>query len=473
MRKLINFRLLAALMLLLCIQACRPAEEPKARYVFYFIGDGMGINQVLGTEMYRAEKEGYIGTKSLNFTGFPVTGYASTFSKYNSVTCSAAAGTALATGVKTKNGTIGMDSLHKEALYSVAVKAAEAGKKVGIMTSVSLDHATPAAFYAHQPQRTMYYEIGKDLPAAGFDFYGGSGFLKPEKSGDPEAVALFDLFEREGYTLVRGMADCVEKSAAASRLILIREEGKDVASLPYVIDREPGDLTLAEITRCAVDFLERDNEAGFFMMVEGGKIDWACHSNDAGTVFREVEDLAEAVEIALDFYRKHPDETLIVITADHETGGISLGRGQYAMNLKALSHQKISKDMLTVRLKELRESRDNRVSWDDIRLLLEDKLGFWKDITLSQSQEKRLRNVYDRTFVAGKSEEEKSLYATNEQLVSEAFRILNEIAMIGWTNGGHSAGAVPVYAIGAGASRFAGAYDNTDIPRKIAAAGGY
>ena len=147
----------------------------QAKYVFYFIGDGMGVNQVNGTEMYQAEiQNGRIGVEPLLFTQFPVATMATTFSAKNSVTDSAAAGTALATGKKTYNGAISVGE-DKNAIQTVAEKAKKAGKKVGVTTSVSVDHATPAAFYAHQPDRNMNYEIALDLPKANFDFYAGGG----------------------------------------------------------------------------------------------------------------------------------------------------------------------------------------------------------------------------------------------------------------------------------------------------------
>ena len=152
-------------------------ETRQAKYVFYFIGDGMGVNQVNGTEMYLAELDSVVGVKGLNFASFPIRNYVTTYSSYNGVTCSAAAGTALATGEKTKNNTIGMDKDQKEPLYSVAVRAKEAGRKVGIITSVGMNHATPAAFYGHQPRRTMYFELGKDAIRTGFDLYGGGGII--------------------------------------------------------------------------------------------------------------------------------------------------------------------------------------------------------------------------------------------------------------------------------------------------------
>jgi alkaline phosphatase len=328
----------------------------QAKYVFYFIGDGMGVNQVNGTEMYQAElRNGRIGVEPLLFTQFPVATMATTFSATNSVTDSAAAGTALATGKKTYNHAISVGE-DKNAIQTVAEKAKKAGKKVGVTTSVSVDHATPAAFYAHQPDRNMYYEIALDLPKSDFDFYAGGGFLKPTTSFDKkEAPSIFPIFEEAGYTVARGYNDYKAKSAKAEKMILIQEEGANPSCLPYAIDRKENDLTLAQITESAIDFLTKGKNKGFFLMVEGGKIDWACHANDAATVFNEVKDMDNAIKVAYEFYKKHPKETLIVVTADHETGGIVLGTGKYELNLKALQSQKHSADGLSQRISELRK----------------------------------------------------------------------------------------------------------------------
>ncbi len=473
MKRIVYLLTFLTVVVVLFPQCQQASKEKKAKYVFYFIGDGMGVNQVNGTEMYLAEKEGRIGVKALNFTQFPIVNFATTYSKYNSVTCSAAAGTALATGTKTKNGTIGMDSLHEAPLYSVAVKAKEAGKRVGITTSVSVDHATPAAFYAHQPNRSMYYEIGTDLPKTGFDFYAGAGFLQPKSEKDSAASELYGLIEGAGYKIIRGNEAFEREYADAVKAVFIQKEGAESECLPYAIDRKAGDLTLAQITENAIRFLMKEPNEGFFLMVEGGKIDWACHGNDAATAFEEVVDMAEAVQKALDFYHQHPDETLIVITADHETGGIALGTGKYALNLQALQYQKLSQEQLTNEIQALRAEKKNKVSWEDVRRLLSEKLGFWKEVKLSEKQEARLKDIYTKSFGKGVAKMEKDLYAENEQLAAEAIRILDAIALVGWTSGGHSAGVVPVFAIGAGSRLFSGKLDNTDIPRKIAEAAGY
>ena len=444
----------------------------QAKYVFYFIGDGMGVNQVNGTEMYLAEQEGRIGVKPLLFTTFPVAGMATTFSATNSVTDSSAAGTALATGAKTYNGAIGMDD-DKNVLQTVAEKAKKAGKKVGVTTSVSVDHATPAAFYAHQPNRNMYYEIALDLPKAGFDFYAGGGFLKPTTTADKqEAPSIFPIIEEAGYTIARGLDEYKAKAGDAKKMVLIQKEGAEPSCLPYAIDRQEGDLTLAEITESAISFLTKGNKKGFFLMVEGGKIDWACHGNDPATAFEEVIDMDNAIKVAYEFYKKHPKETLIVVTADHETGGIGLGTSKYELHLKSLMNQKQSQDLLSRSITDLRKMR-KVINWEEIKDFLGEKMGFWKELPVTWEQEKMLRDAYEESFVNKHVVFEESLYAKTEPLAVAAKKVMSQIAMVGWTSGNHTAGYVPVIAVGAGSKLFMGKMDNTEIPKRIAKAAGY
>lgn len=445
----------------------------QAKYVFYFIGDGMGVNQVNGTEMYLAEQEGRIGVKPLLFTTFPVASMATTFSATNSVTDSSAAGTALSTGAKTYNGAIGMDD-NKNVLETVAEKAKKAGKRVGVTTSVSVDHATPAAFYAHQPNRNMYYEIALDLPKANFDFYAGGGFLKPTTTADKkEAQSIFPIFEEAGYTVARGLDEYKAKVADAKKIVLIQKEGAEPSCLPYAIDRKEGDLTLEEITESAISFLTKGNNKGFFLMVEGGKIDWACHGNDPATAFEEVVDMDNAIKVAYEFYKKHPKETLIVVTADHETGGLGLGTAKYELHLKSLTNQKQSQDILSKAITDLRKEKSNKVSWEEVKALLTGKMGFWAELPLTWEQEKMLRDEYESSFVKNNAVFEESLYAKTEPLAAAAKKVMSQIAMVGWTSGNHTAGYVPVFAVGAGSQLFMGKMDNTEIPKRIAKAAGY
>ena len=465
-----------SIMLAFIMLAISYSFAQKAKYVFYFIGDGMGVNQVQGTELYHAELEGNIGIQPLTFTQFPFFTVATTYSATNGVTDSAASGTALATGNKTKNGTLGMLKDHKTNVNSVAMWAKNAGCRVGIATSVSVDHATPAAFYAHVPKRKMYHQIGKDLYAAGFDFYAGSDFLAPVDEKDPSSVNLYDMAKDNGYTIARGYKDYMKKCKKADKMILFQTEKAsaiDKHSIPYAIDRKKGDLTLEEITRSAVNFLSKDLDKGFFLMVEGGKIDWACHANDAATAFHEVKDMDNAVKVAYEFYAQHPDETLIVITADHETGGIVLGKGKYELNLQVLKNQKVSEAQFTRILKTMRNKYKNNVPWEAVKEALTENFGFWNTVELTDDESSRLEKIYKESFSGDEVKMEKNLYARNEPLSSEAKRIMSSKALIGWTSGGHSAGFVPVCAIGAGAELFAPRTDNSEIPIKIAEAAGY
>lgn len=438
----------------------------QAKYVFYFIGDGMGVNQVQGTELYLGELEGKIGITPLQFTQFPYATVATTFSATNGVTDSAAAGTALATGNKTKNGAIGVLKDLQTPVYSVATWAKERGCRVGVATSVSVDHATPAAFYAHASGRGSYYEIGKDLYETGFDFYAGSDFLQPQDKKNPQAANLYSLADQYGYTIARGYKDYLKKSKKADKMILFQPEAaskSDRSSIPYAIDRGKSDLTLQEITRSAINFLSKDLSKGFFLMVEGGKIDWACHSNDAATTFHEVIDFDNAIKVAYEFYSQHPDET----------GGFVLGKGPYELNLQVLKNQKVSESGFTKVINQLRSKTNNQVSWEAVQQALKDNFGFWDKIKLNEKQEARLKTVYEQTLKNQQVKMEKSEYAQDEPIAAEAKRIINEIALTGWTSGGHSAGYVPVFAIGAGAEKFQNRIDNTEIPVKIAEAAGY
>ena len=463
-------------LLMLSLVVIAVLANAQAKYVFYFIGDGMGVNHVNGTEMYRAALDnGKIGREPLLFTQFPVGSVAYTFSNSNPVTDSSAAGTALATGVKTNNGTIGMDQ-DLNAVNSVAHRAKLSGRNVGVATSVSVDHATPAAFYAHQPKRNYYYEIANDLVASGFDFYAGSGFLRPTTTFDKkEAPSIFPIFDEAGYTISYGYADYKNKANDAKRMILIQPEGKQVDALPYAIDRKDDDLTLAQITESAIDFLTKGKgkSKGFFLMVEGGKIDWSSHSNDAATTFEEVIDFDQAIQVAYDFYLKHPKETLIVVTADHETGGLSLGDNRYSMNLAALKYQQVSADELSNQIAALRKETNDNVSWEQMQALLSEQLGFWTVLPISWEHEKMLRDEYEASFVKHKVKYEESLYSKSEPMAARAKEVMNQIAKVNWAHGSHTAGFVPVYAVGNGAQLFTGVMDITDIPKKISTAAKY
>lgn len=208
-------------------------------------------------------------------------------------------------------------------------------------------------------------------------------------------------------------------------------------------------------------------------MVEGGKIDWACHSNDGATMVKEVMDFSDAVEVVLEFYRQHPEETLIVVTADHETGGVGLGTQGYELSLKFLSRQQHSLDVLSNRLVALREKQRGRVTWEEVKEVFAEELGFWRKIEIMKDEEEILKQEFERSYLQA-GPVIKGLYAVVEPLAKQAVQILNNKAQMGWTTPEHTGTRVPVYAIGVGAWRFAGSpLNNTDIPRIIADIAGW
>ena len=447
----------------------------RAKYVFYFIGDGMGVNQVNGTETYMAALEGRIGTTSLLFTTFPQTAFITTYSGTNGVTDSAAAGTALATGKKTKNGALGVLADGTTPIYSVAQWAKDAGAAVGVTTSVSVDHATPAAFYAHVGSRASYYNIGKDLIRANYDFYAGSDFMEPTSKNAQAEGSLYEQCSKAGYTIARGYADYQKKFKKGQKMLLLQSEAasqRERKSIPYALDRTANDLTLAQITEAAIQSLTAQKKDGFFLMVEGGKIDWACHNNDAANVFHEVQDMDQAIQVAYKFYEQHPDETLIIVTADHETGGIVLGRGPYELHTDLLQYQRMSVENYTAHIAQLFKEKGSSLTWEMMKADLADNWGFWKHLPINEKQEARLQNDF-HAMQQQAAKNEKSLYASILPLAATARNILNEQALIGWVSGGHSNGYVPLFAIGAGSESFNGKYDNTEIPQRIAKVAGW
>lgn len=442
------------LLLLLVAIVASAGKAPK--YVFYFIGDGMGPSHVLGTELYLGEMQGVIGRpQQLCFTQFPSTAFVTTFSASNGVTDSSASGTALATGNKTTNGYLGVTP-DGTPVYSVAKAAQEAGYAVGISTTVPINHATPGAFYAHQPSRNNYPQIAREMLTADYHFYAGGDPI----CSDSERAQLYKDAEAQGYAIARGYADYKGKSNAAKMMLY----QKSVATqIPYTIDRTADDLTLAQITEAGIDFLSKKSKKGFFFMVEGGKIDYASHDDDAATMMHEVMDFNAAIEVAYEFYKQHPNETLIIVTADHETGGIVLGfKGSYTLNLKALSGQKVSEDRLEEIL--IAASKEKQLSWDETASLLKENMGLWDEAQLSDEQSKSLKKLYELYASAEKQESREQALI---RIANQAKYLVSHSAAVSWASGNHSGTFVPLFAIGKGADKFNGVIDNTDIPKMI------
>ena len=275
-------------------------ETTKApKYVFLFIGDGMSYPQfqaasdylgALADEDYTKalpsnsydERGGAVldGPEALNFMNFEVVGSAVTYDACSFAPDSASTATSIATGYKTYSGMINVDTTGAVSYETIAEKLhAQKNWKIGIISSVNLNHATPAAFYAHQASRNDYYEIGEELVDSGFEYFAGGG-LKKVTGPDKDKTSLYDLAEQAGYKVTYTQADAEAVTAADEKVILIDEHLADSDAIDYDLDRADGEWALSDYVQKGIEVL--DNDIGFFMMCEGGKIDWACHANDAG-----------------------------------------------------------------------------------------------------------------------------------------------------------------------------------------------
>lgn len=470
MRRIFNFLACIAIVLMaMPATMLGKGKDPQVKYVFYMIGDGMGINEVVGAELYN--KGTGLGPEEINFLDFPVCGFVTTHSANSLVTDSAAGGTALASGVKTYNNAIGVDA-DKNPVSVLGEWVAASGKGVGVITSVGVNHATPASFYAHAEDRNLYEDIILQYIDSKVDFAAGGGILTQRGSGND--AAYFEQKAKDaGIQVYHGEKEWSKMSKSDKRVLCL--SGKKEGELPYAINRKEDDTKLADFVSAGISYLEsKYAKKGFFMMVEGGRIDNAGHGDDGATCFQEINDFAEAIDVVLAFYEKHPDETLIVVTADHETGGLMLGAGAYEMHPDRLKGQDMSADMLT-RLFAMTYNKDNVPTWEDAQNFLREHLGLWGEVEVDRRTEQELKATYDRSYGKKDAQEERvvNLYSSNSMLVQQAIGYLNKTAGYGWSYGSHSGSPVGLYVKGEAAEAFLQARDNTDIAPIIAKVAGY
>ena len=285
---------------------CSKTRKPKN--VIYLIGDGMGLNQLYAGMTANG------GT--LNIERCTHTGLAKTYSANSYITDSAAGGTALATGNKTNNGMIGMNA-DSVAVKSVLSDAEEAGMATGLVATVRITHATPASFYAHQISRNMYEEIAAEMLTSGVDFFVGGGRKNFEVRKD--LLNYSDSLRNVDYNIVYSI-DSVQAPVLLPFGALCAD-----SDMPQA--RERGNF-LPQAVDLAIKSLDARAD-GFFLMVEGSQIDYQGHGNNTEGVVDEVLDFDRAIKVALDFAERD-GETLVVITADHETGGMTILNGSYA-----------------------------------------------------------------------------------------------------------------------------------------------
>ena len=291
-------------------------KTPEIKNVIFMIGDGMGLNQVQISQWY------YMGAyEKLNIQNMPVVGLVSTYSADNGVTDSAAAGTALATGYKTKNGVIGRDPLGRR-VKNLLEAAREVGKSTGIVATSSITDATPAAFSAHQPSRSYHEQIAEDISQCDADVILGGGMqyfvTKSEGGTRTDNRNLLKEMESKQYTVVKNVSEM--NNVKSGKMIGLFKAGD--LDTPYPEDKNGVEPTIEQMTRKAIEMLS-SNPNGFVLMVEGSKIDKTAHSNDIENMINEVIHFDNAVKAALEFAEKD-GHTLVIVTADHETGGLAM-----------------------------------------------------------------------------------------------------------------------------------------------------
>ena len=469
------------------------ADAASPKYVFLFIGDGMSYPQFQAASDYLGaladndeeqalpsvkydDRNGAVldGPKALNFMNFPVAGSAVTYDACSFAPDSASTATSIATGRKTYSGMINVDITGAEEFETIAEKLhGQQGYKIGIISSVNLNHATPAAFYAHQASRNNYYEIGQEMVDSGFEYFAGGG-LKKVTGPNKDQESLYDLAEAAGYKVTFTQEEAQAVTAQDEKVILIDEHLADSDAMAYDMDRQEEQWALADYVAKGIEVL--NNDTGFFMMCEGGKIDWACHANDAGATVTDTLALADAVQVAVDFAQEHPAETLILVTGDHETGGLTIGFAgtDYDTYLENLANQKISYAQFDEQY--VASYKENNTSFEDAMKDVEELFGLkltgedGDRLVLTEYEVQRLRTAYEMIDddASTYTQEQYVLYGGYNPFSVTVTHILNNKSGIDFASYSHTGLPVAVFAMGQDAEAFTGYYDNTEIYEKMA-----
>jgi len=456
-------KLVSALFVTLALSACTTTDNTEVKSsdtatnslhspknIIMIVGDGMGP---AFTTAYRYFNDNP-ATEIIEETVFDrhLVGMASTYPARVSgfVTDSAAAATALATGVKSYNGAIGLD-VDKNSVETVLEWAKKQGKKTGVVVTSQVNHATPASYLAHNKSRRNYNAIADSYIDDGIkaDIILGGGwqyFIRDDRH-------LVNEFTSAGFHYI-------DKAQALNAL----PQNQPVLGLfadiglPWALD-DSNKLRLATMTKAATKQLE--NEKGYFLLVEASQIDWAGHSNDIASAMAEMTDLAKTVEYLEEYVKNNPD-TLVILTADHSTGGFTIAaEGIYEWNPEILrtmkrSPQKIAEQLATadITIPEASEQLNFKVTPAEVMLLQQAKY---------QASEQLVQ-----FYALDESEQKEQTKPSIETTIYIAIKkLIDKRTNSGWTSSGHTAIDVPVFAFGKGSELFKGKIDNTDIAKKI------
>lgn len=398
------------------------AAPSRPKNIVIMVGDGMGPAYTSAYRYYQDNPS----TQEVEQTVFDrlAIGNASTYPAAVSgvVTDSAAAATALATGVKSYNGAVSVDT-DKQPIATIMELAKKRHMSTGVAVTSQINHATPAAFLSHNESRRNYEALAKSYLNTDADVMLGGG-----QKYFP--AALIKEFEAKGYHY---LADFSQLSQVTQpKVIGLFAE----VQLPWAID-EPDANRLSEMTSKALELLST-NQQGFVLLVEGSLIDWAGHNKDIASAMAEMHEFAKAIEVVEQYIRHHND-TLLVVTADHNTGGLSIGaNGDYRWDSQVLRN--ISANPATIAAEA--------IAADDWRTVVESRLG----LSLNEPETRQLANARMQG---------------HKVLDNAIKRLIDTRSNTGWTTDGHTGMDVQVFATGPAATIFAGHQDNTDIANKI------
>ncbi|WP_404450289.1 alkaline phosphatase [Sutcliffiella horikoshii] len=399
-------------------------KQGKVKNVIYMIPDGYNAGYATNYRWFKGEESSFDAH---------VKGLIKTHSADTEVTDSAAAGTAMATGVKTNNGMVGVTPDGKE--VDSILDAAEASKKsTGLVATSTITHATPAVFGASVASRSDESSIAPQYFDNGVDVILGGGrdyFLSKENGGKQPESDLIEEAKKSGYQYASNKEEL--NNAKGDKLLGLFA---DDAMSPEMHRDETDEPSLADMTNTAINTLSKNNQ-GFFLMVEGSQIDWAGHAHDPAWAMTDTEAFDKAVEAALEFAEKDGN-TLVVVAGDHETGGMSVGaNGEYDLKMDVIKQVTATGDKMA---SELDQDKGN----------VKEVVKKYTSLELTQDEIEKIKKAKEPAI------------AINE--------VVSDRALIGWTSTAHTGTDLPLYAYGPQSDKFSGLLDNTDLPKLMAEA---
>jgi alkaline phosphatase len=458
-------KLLSAVSIVLALTACQTIDNdstamllntetakniPSPKNIIMVIADGMGPAYTTSYRYFNDDPT----TDIVEETVFDrlLVGSASTYpaSVSGVVTDSAAGATALATGYKTYNGAIALD-VNKNSVETVLEFARKQGKKTGVVVTSQINHATPAGYLTHNESRNNYNAIADSYIDNGIkaDVYFGGGwkyFIREDRN-------LIEEFKASGFQYIDNYNALNTLKAEMPVIGLFDDTG-----LPSALD-DSDPYRLSAMTKVAIKQLE--NSKGYFMLVEASQVDWAGHSNDIATAMAEMSDLAKTMEYLEEYVKQNPD-TLVILTADHSTGGLTVGaRGKYEWHPEVLRTMKSSPSTIAKQL------ANSQITQQELSKLL----NF--DVTNNEVEQIEAAKIFAVEEIATyKSLDEQEKLKTKEptmnNIISSAIKNIIDIRTnTGWTSGGHTAIDVPLHTLGKSSEVLKGKVDNTDVAKQI------